>query len=68
MLMFIEISFQKGLILVAGEGFPYFIFWKQNLRTLFVLHSKAREKKFLSVLDTVSFCKLQSKKNKMLML
>ena len=39
-LMFSTITFQKRRKSVVILSFPYFVFWKKNLWTLFVLHNK----------------------------
>ena len=52
-LVFSRVSFQKKkkkkkrLVLVAVEGLLYFVFWKKNVRTLFVLFGKGIETKVL---------------------
>ena len=38
---------KKRLVLVAVEGLLYFVFWKKNVRTLFVLFGKGIETKVL---------------------
>ena len=38
---------KNRLVLVAVEGLLYFVFWKKNVRTLFVLFGKGIETKVL---------------------